>query len=228
MSGGVSHSGKKAPVLGLHQPPHQDRVLQLAHNHHRQCTRPHTALTFRPAPSQTIYGPKMPKDSSRQPLPTSSSDFALPPSSSPGASSFNSLDDPNILFNRIRRPSLLQRSHHSPLSNAYAFHARRRSQASALAEESESEKERMSTDSPSSSENHTPPLKAEGADEDPATAKPKPAKTPLTPPRRRSSTSIDSDMPTIFNRRLNFPVSGGFRLRLKSTDKSTAEAATYS
>ncbi|TEB38947.1 hypothetical protein FA13DRAFT_1724890 [Coprinellus micaceus] len=148
----------------------------------------------------------MPKDSSRQPLPTSSSDFALPPSSSPGASSFNSLDDPNILFNRIRRPSLLQRSHHSPLSNAYAFHARRRSQASALAEESESEKERMSTDSPSSSENHTPPLKAEGADEDPATAKPKPAKTPLTPPRRRSSTSIDSDMPTIFNRRLNFPL----------------------
>ncbi|RXW22585.1 hypothetical protein EST38_g3286 [Candolleomyces aberdarensis] len=114
----------------------------------------------------------MPKDSSRPSLPTSSSDFALPPSSSPGGS-FNSVDDPNFLFHQ----------------------------------ESESERERMSTDSPCSSENHTPPLKSDNNEEDAAPAKPKASKTPLTPPRRRSSAaSMDSDMPTIFNRRLNFPL----------------------
>lgn len=152
----------------------------------------------------------MPKDYSRPSLPTSSQDFALPPSSSPGGGSFSSVDDPNFLFHRMRRQSLLQRSHHSPLANTLSFHARRRSQTAMIAEESESERERMSTDSPSSSENHTPPLKSiENGEEDvaPATVKPpKATKTPLTPPRRRSSASMDSDMPTIFNRRLNFPL----------------------
>lgn len=170
----------------------------------------------------------MPKDSSRQPLPTSSSDFALPPSSSPGASSFSSVDDPNFLFNRIRRPSLLQRSHHSPLANTLSFHVRRRSQASALAEESESEKERMSTESPSSSETHTPPLRAESTEEDIPIVKPKPVKAPATPPRRRSSASIDTDMPTVFHRRLNHPVSSSLYSLIQNPHNYLVEATAYS
>ncbi|EAU92742.2 hypothetical protein CC1G_01787 [Coprinopsis cinerea okayama7 len=167
----------------------------------------------------------MPKDISRPSLPTSSSDFALPPISSPGASGSSvTLDDPNYLLQRFRRPSLLSSRIHSPLSSSFTLHhARRRSQSQAafIAEESESEKERMSTDSPSSSENATPPLKgSENGDDEPVTAKPKPSKPPLTPPRRRSSAaSMDSDMPTIFNRRLAFPLKPPRILKILSEPK---------
>lgn len=175
----------------------------------------------------------MPKDSSRPSLPTSSSDFALPPSSSPGGQgSFfarGSIDDPNFLLHRVRRQSVLQRSHHSPLVNS--FHARRRSQTTMLTEESESEKERMSTDSPSSSETQTPPLKSlDGSEEDLSLAKPKRTRTPLTPPRRRSSASMDADIPLIFNRRLNFPLKQPRLLKILSEprpeeDEVKSEAA---
>jgi len=161
----------------------------------------------------------MPKASTRSPLPTSSSDFALPSSSSssPGASGSSvTLDDPAVLFHRLRRSSFLQKAGflsetrlHSPLASAYTFHVRRRSQNAFIAEESESDKERMMTDSPNSSETHTPPLKVPGnSEEDLSTvSKPVVRLPPLTPPRRRSSASMDaSDMPTIFNRRLSFPV----------------------
>ncbi|KAF9566118.1 hypothetical protein CPC08DRAFT_658277, partial [Agrocybe pediades] len=164
----------------------------------------------------------MPKASSRAPLPTSSSDFALPSSSSssPGASSSAvTLDDPGFLFNRLRRSSILNKTGyfsetrlHSPLASSFTLHARRRSQSQnvLIAEESESDKERMMTDSPSSSETRTPPLKAPGNSEEdlPATAKPLVRQPPLTPPRRRSSASMDAtaDMPTIFNRRLSVPL----------------------
>ena len=164
---------------------------------------------------------KMPKDSSRTPLPTSSSDFALPSSSStssPGASTSSvTLDDPTFLLTRLRRSSFLQKSNylsetrlHSPLASSFTLHARRRSQtASFIAEESESDKDRMMTDSPNSSETHTPPLKVPTNTDDDSTATKAPIRQPpLTPPRRRSSASMDaSDMPTIFNRRLSFPVS---------------------
>ncbi|KAH9486554.1 hypothetical protein JR316_0000619 [Psilocybe cubensis] len=159
----------------------------------------------------------MPKASSRAPLPTSSSDFALPStSSSPGASSSSvTLDDPSFLFNRLRRSSLLQKSTylaepgrlHSPLASSFTLHARRRSQNAVISEESESDKDRMMTDSPNSSETHTPPLKLGTNSEEDLTSKPAIRQVPLTPPRRRSSASIDaSDMPTIFNRRLSFPL----------------------
>ncbi|KDR85404.1 hypothetical protein GALMADRAFT_52509 [Galerina marginata CBS 339.88] len=162
----------------------------------------------------------MPKASSRAPLPTSSSDFALPSSStsSPGASSSSiTLDDPGLLFHRLRRPSFYQKAGylsetrlHSPLASSFtlhASHARRRSQNSFIAEESESDKDRMMTDSPNSSDTHTPPLKAPSNSEEDLTAKITMRQPPSTPPRRRSSASMDAaDMPTIFNRRLSFPL----------------------
>lgn len=151
----------------------------------------------------------MPKDTSRPSLPTTSGDFALPSHSSPGASSSSlTLDDPNYLVNKWKRPSLLSSRIHSPLASSFTSHARRRSQSILAHEESESEREGgMSTDSPSSSEHATPPLGGPAqVEEDPGTARPKP-KPPRTPPRRRSSAaSMDADMPTIFNRRLSFPV----------------------
>ncbi|TFK30846.1 hypothetical protein FA15DRAFT_35000 [Coprinopsis marcescibilis] len=165
----------------------------------------------------------MPKDTSRPSLPTSSSDFALPSGSSPGASSSSiTLDDPGVLWQRFRRPSLISSRLNSPLASSFTLHhARRRSQTTHIAEESESEKERMSTDSPSSSENHTPPLiKPEGEEDPVAPPKPKLTKTPLTPPRRRSSAaSMDSDMPTVFNRRLAFPLKQPRILKILSEPK---------
>lgn len=185
---------------------------------------------------------KMPKDSSRTPLPTSSSDFALPSSSStssPGASTSSvTLDDPTFLFNRLRRSSFLQKSNylsetrlHSPLASSFTLHARRRSQTAAfIAEESESDKDRMMTDSPNSSETHTPPLKVPTNAEDDSTVTKVPIRQPpLTPPRRRSSASMDaSDMPTIFNRRLSFPVSRLQLFRTFPVDASMSIFIPYS
>lgn len=159
----------------------------------------------------------MPKASSRPYLPTSSSDFALPSSSSsPGASTSSiTLDDPTFLLQRFRRPSLLQKAGyhsesrlHSPLASSFTLHARRRSQNAFIVEESESEKDRMVTDSSSSSETQTPPLRVpENSEEDLINGKPSMSKPPLTPPRRKSSAGMEaSDMPIIFNRRLSFPV----------------------
>jgi len=156
----------------------------------------------------------MPKDSSR-PLvsfPASSSDFALPSSSSTPS---NILDETNVLLQRFRRPSLLQKGGyfqdsriHSPLaSSAFTLHSRRRSQSTNVTEESESDKERMMTDSPSSSETHTPPLKVPSASEEDV-VKPLTPKPPSTPPRRKSSAaSMDGlDLPPFFIRRPPFPV----------------------
>ena len=66
----------------------------------------------------------------------------------------------------------------------------------------------MVTDSSSSSETQTPPLRVSGNSEEDLGTRTGVLKLPLTPPRRKSSASMDaSDMPTIFNRRLSFPVS---------------------
>lgn len=93
-----------------------------------------------------------------------------------------------------------------PLASSFSsFHARRRSQSAFTAEEAENEKDRMMTDSSSSSETNTPPLKIEGSEEEFST-KPTFRAPPLTPPRRKASMDT-TDMPTIFNRRLCFPVS---------------------
>ncbi|KAF9527744.1 hypothetical protein CPB83DRAFT_869791 [Crepidotus variabilis] len=179
----------------------------------------------------------MPKAStSRPPLPTSSSDFALPSSSNPGSSAL-SLDDPGALFQRFRRPSLLQKAGyisdsrtHSPLASSFSFHGRRRSRTEFMPEESESDKDRMMTDSPSGSETHTPPLKVAGGEEDLAAVKPAPSKPPpSTPPRRRQSTSMDAaDMPTIFNRRLSFPVKQHRILTLLAEEARPEEAEVKS
>ncbi len=153
----------------------------------------------------------MPKAPPRASLPTSSSDFALPSSSSgPLASSSTvTLDDPAPLISKFRRPSLLSVKSaihgegrlHSPLASSFTpyTHSRRRSRNASfsLTEDSyESDRERMVTDSPTSGTN-TPPLKTnESSEEDLNTniVKPGPSltrKPPLTPPRRKSSSSMD-------------------------------------
>ncbi|KAF8640521.1 hypothetical protein AX17_000183 [Amanita inopinata Kibby_2008] len=162
----------------------------------------------------------MPKAASRPSLPTSSSDFALPPSSSPGAStSALTLDDPTFLLQRFRRPSLLTKSSylsetrlHSPLASSFTVHSRRRSCSSTLADDLESDKERMSTDSPtSSSDNPTPPLKISDAiDDNEQDMKTIASKPPSTPPRRKSSSGMDA-LDTYFqsqasNRRPTLPL----------------------
>ncbi len=154
----------------------------------------------------------MPKaTSSRTPLPTSSSDFALP-SSTANSGACASSDDHPFLYNRFRRPSLLQKAGSlsetkilSPLASSFSFHARRRSQTVDVSEDAENDKDKMMTDSSSSSETHTPPLKAEGSEDDLVTAKLS-RPPPLTPPRRKHSVDV-AEIPTIFNRRLAFPAS---------------------
>lgn len=162
----------------------------------------------------------MPKASSRPSFPTSSTDFALPPSSSSPVASTSSLtlDDPNLLLQRFRRPSLLapkasyisETRLHSPLASSFTMHSRRRSHSMIHLEESESDRERMLTDSSSgSSENPTPPLKPFDTTPEELKSKPDISKPPLTPPRRSSSTSMevqDTQFSPLPNRRLSFPV----------------------
>ncbi|KAG6832532.1 hypothetical protein H0H92_000161 [Tricholoma furcatifolium] len=158
----------------------------------------------------------MPKAAASRPsFPTSSTDFALPPSSSLATSSNISLDDSNLILQRFRRPSLLapkasylsENRLHSPLVSSFTLHSRRRSQSLMHLDEIESDKERMATDSSSaSSENPTPPLKSDTKPED---LKGKtPSRPPLTPPRRRSSAAMDiqDSFSPLPGRRLSFPM----------------------
>ncbi|KAF9015582.1 hypothetical protein BDQ17DRAFT_1418635 [Cyathus striatus] len=180
----------------------------------------------------------MPKATNRPALPTSSSDFALPPSSSsPVASSSTlTLDDPTFLLQRFRRPSLLQKAGylsesrlHSPLASSFTLHARRRSQNAHIDESSESDKERMLTDSPSSSEAHTPVTKlVEQADEETRLKNGAP-KTPRTPPRRKSSTSMDTqDNSSVFSRRIPFTLKQPRILNLLAEETRPEEAEVKS
>lgn len=171
----------------------------------------------------------MPKAPPRTSLPTSSSDFALPASSSPLASSSSlTLDDPAPLISKFRRPSLLSQKSathgegrlHSPLASSFTpyTHSRRRSRNASfsLTEDAyESDRERMITDSPTSGTN-TPPLKTnESSEEDLSTGTVKPGPSmarmpPLTPPRRRSSSSMDLQesysLVTSSGKRITLPV----------------------
>ena len=158
---------------------------------------------------RVFFFPTMPKVPLRPSLPASSSEFALPSSSSPLAtSSVLTLDDPSFLLSKFRRPSSLSQKSvllgegrlHSPLASSFTpyTHSRRRSRNASLSltdDSYESDRERMNTDSPTSGTN-SPYLKANGSEEDinPTTAKHIHSTTktfPLTPPRRRSSTSMD-------------------------------------
>lgn len=104
----------------------------------------------------------MPKVPLRPSLPASSSEFALPSSSSPLAtSSVLTLDDPSFLLSKFRRPSSLSQKGvllgegrlHSPLASSFTpyTHSRRRSRNASLSltdDSYESDRERMNTDSP--------------------------------------------------------------------------------
>jgi hypothetical protein len=159
----------------------------------------------------------MPK-ASRPSLPTSSTDFALPPSSSNlvTSSTSSSLDDSNPLLQRFRRPSLLapkatylsEGRSHSPLAASFTIHSstRRRSNHNVIAEEFESDRERMWLDSSpsSSSENPTPPLgPPENGNEDPSSKRI--SRRAVTPPRRAGMDSQESHS-RLQSRRLSFPV----------------------
>lgn len=145
----------------------------------------------------------MPETLTRPSLPTSSTDFALPPSSSssnaPG-SPITSADDTNPLLLRFRRPSLLapkaayfsETRLQSPLIASFTLPSRRRS---IYGEESESDKDRMWTDSSpsSSSENPTPPLAPpiEVNTSNGHRHKGKRRHNPMTPPRHISPSAVD-------------------------------------
>ncbi|KAJ7040377.1 hypothetical protein C8F04DRAFT_255106 [Mycena alexandri] len=140
-------------------------------------------------------------------LPTSSTDFNLPPSTSaPTALAAGYLDD-TMLFQRFRRPSLLapKATHlpdsrlHSPLATSFKSHKRRASHSTSSLDDSDS----LWTDitPPSGSENPTPPLiLPENIDD---ASKPMP---PLTPPRRSLSRGADLAEARLKGRRLSFPL----------------------
>lgn len=161
----------------------------------------------------------MPKASSRPSFPTSCTDFALPPSSSNPVASTSALtlDDPNVLLQRFRRPSLLAAKSgyvsesrlHSPLASSFTLHSRRRSHGT-MTEESESDKERVLTDNwaSESSENTTPPLKILEKEDEQVIGKTI-LKRPSTPPRKLSSANMDiqeTQNSPKSSRRLSFPV----------------------
>ncbi|KAL0951473.1 hypothetical protein HGRIS_008161 [Hohenbuehelia grisea] len=148
----------------------------------------------------------MPKDT-RPSLPTSSSDFALPSSSS--SSSTNALDDIPPLLQRFRRPSLLSSKAgffsetrlNSPLATSFTLNSSRK-RFSLMGEESESDKDRMCTDSsPSSSETNTPPLGPPEVPESDQQCKPKRTRRPLTPTRRMSTSMDATDSVRMHSRR---------------------------
>ncbi|KAJ7446419.1 hypothetical protein B0H11DRAFT_2162301 [Mycena galericulata] len=149
----------------------------------------------------------MPKAAtSRHPLPTSSTDFNLPSSTSaPTALAGSYLDDSNILLQRFRRPSLLATKAlpegrlHSPLATSFKSHGRRASYSASSLDESDTLWSDISP--PSSSENPTPPLPAPDNIDDP-----RPSMPPLTPPRRSLSRGADLAETRLKGRRLSFPL----------------------
>jgi len=160
----------------------------------------------------------MPKALSRPSFATSSSDFALPASSSSLVASTSSvtLDEPNILLQRFRRPSLLvpktaflsESRLHSPLVSSFTSHSRKRSQSGMFIEEFESDRERM--DSSSGSSGNPTPMKISDLGVDRFTEKAKISRPPSTPPRKLSVSSPSMDIrdqdPPFPERRLSFPV----------------------
>ena len=169
----------------------------------------------------------MPKASSRPSFPTSCTDFALPSSSSNPVASTSALtlDDPDVLLQRFRRPSLLaakagyvsESRLHSPLASSFTLHSRRRSHGT-MTEESESDKERVLTDNWAleSSENMTSLKTVEKGDEQ--VIGETILKRPSTPPRRLSTTHMDIQETQISpktSRRLSFPVCVRYMLSLK-------------
>lgn len=144
----------------------------------------------------------MPKSAARPSLPTSSTDFALPPSSSSNVATPSSpivSGDDNPILLRFRRPSILapkaayfsEARLQSPLVASFTLPSRRRN--SVYGEESENE--RMWTDSSpsSSSENPTPPL---GPPLDVETdkggeVKGRRRRNPTTPPRNFAPTPLE-------------------------------------
>ncbi|KAG6911596.1 hypothetical protein DXG01_011899 [Tephrocybe rancida] len=174
------------------------------------------------SPVTAVNARAMPKAASRPSFPTSSTDFALPPSSSVATGSSVTLDDSNLLLQRFRRPSLLapkasylsESRLHSPLASSFTLHSRRRSQSLMFIEEPESDKERMLTDSSGSSENPTPPLNSIETKHEDLKGKAT-GRLPLTPPRRRSSAAMDvqESFSPLPGRRLSFPVRSASSLR---------------
>ncbi|KAJ7596785.1 hypothetical protein C8J56DRAFT_1000905 [Mycena floridula] len=144
----------------------------------------------------------MPKDSTVRPsLPASSSDFALPDPTSSGTA----LDDPTLILQRFRRPSLLaaKAGHlsdsrlHSPLASSFTAnpvlrHGSLLEDAFIL---------RSDSSPSSSSDNATPPL----ADDD--NVRHTRPRHLVTPPRRASSVSLESQsQDSRHRRRLSFPI----------------------
>ncbi|KAG7452408.1 uncharacterized protein BT62DRAFT_1071544 [Guyanagaster necrorhizus] len=152
----------------------------------------------------------MPKDSSRRPLPTSSVDFALPPSSVASTSSHTS--DESALMHRIRRPSILAPKASflsdarlsSPLATSFTLHSSSRHKNThhdSPSDLSDGSSGAIRTDS-SSSGDTTPSIGIE----DDATQETKILRPYLSSPRRLSSSMADAqDSRPYPRRRLSFP-----------------------
>lgn len=158
---------------------------------------------------------KMPKDSSRPSLPTSSSDFALP-SSSLATTSSVTLEDASFVLHRFRRPSvhapkatyISETRLQSPLVSSFTLQAspikRKAYSDDECSEDSSMYRERKGREnSPSSSsENPTPPLAIHETSEESEDGGRASKSKMRTPPRKASV--IDNHL--IPRRRLSFPV----------------------
>lgn len=170
-------------------------------------------------------------ETARPSLPTSSSDFALPPttaSSSALTLAIPTAADLNPFMLRIRRPSLLSprvtyysdSRAHSPLATAAPVQgrgsARNRTRGSINGEESESDKEKMSMDSPPTSDSgNTTPLLLPSSmglevGSGGTTKTKRRPQSPATPPPKSSSAipiAVQDSVPRNASRRLSHPVS---------------------
>lgn len=162
----------------------------------------------------------MPKEPSRPSLPASSTDFALPPSSAA------SYDDSNLILQRFRRPSLLapRAAYVSEPNISFAPSKLNQERTGSFILEDPFTLRSDSSQS-SGSETATPPL---GSEEDIPTGRPLKSKSLITPPRRASSASIESqDTHQRHRRRLSHPVCSLLFLTLIVIMFFSAQNASY-
>jgi len=168
----------------------------------------------------------------RLPLPTSTSAFDLPTSSSPSSIDPDDGLSPFMLYQR-RRPSLLnpklghlslEKNHHSPLSSSFKLRSSRRRKSTSNGEDSESDRDsnkmwisdRSASTSSESSRNATPPQQPESTLGAATESGSNPVGDmvggrPSTPPRTSNNSGFDG-MEIVPRRRLSLPVCLQLRL----------------
>ncbi|KAF9040417.1 hypothetical protein BDZ89DRAFT_1100171 [Hymenopellis radicata] len=156
----------------------------------------------------------MPKDSTRAPLPASTSDFALPAYSVASTSSYT-MDDTSLVYTRLRRPSILAPKAYltetrlaSPLQTSFTLQPSPKlvhsSSATSVERSGSAGSLMVESASSSSSGSSTPAMSTE---EDTPQDLTKVARAYRSPPRRSTSAAGDAqDSRPYPKRRLSFPV----------------------